>query len=49
MTQIKDMKDKMSDVEEKKWLKVLNLQKKSYLYRLNKEKPIKEEQNEKPW
>jgi Ca-activated chloride channel family protein len=46
---IKDMKDKMSDAEEKKWLKALNSQQNSYLYRLNKEKPMKDEQNEKPW
>ncbi|MEN4053962.1 MULTISPECIES: VWA domain-containing protein [Sulfurimonas] len=49
MAQMKDMKDKMSDAEEKKWLKALNSQQNSYLYRLNKEKPIKEDQNEKPW
>jgi len=49
MAQVKDMKDKMSDAEEKKWLKALNSQQTSYLYRLNKEKPIKEESNEKPW
>ena len=49
MAQMKDMKEKMSDAEEKKWLKALNSQQNSYLYRLNKEKPIKEDQNEKPW
>ena len=49
MAQVKDMKDKMSDAEEKKWLKALNSQQTSYLYRLNKEKPMKDEQNEKPW
>ena len=46
---IKDMKDRMSDAEERKWLKALNSQQNSYLYRLNKEKPMKEEFNEKPW
>ena len=45
----KDMKDKMSDAEEKKWLKALNSQQNSYLYMLNKEKPMKENPNEKPW
>ncbi|MBA1433212.1 MAG: VWA domain-containing protein [Epsilonproteobacteria bacterium] len=43
------MKDKMSDAEEKKWLKRLNAQQSSYLYMLNKEKPMKENTNEKPW
>ena len=47
--QVKDMKDKMSDAEEKKWLKALNSQQTSYLYRLNKEKIMKDEKNEKPW
>jgi len=39
----------MSDAEEKKWLKALNLEKNSYLYRLNRQKPIKEDENVKPW
>ena len=47
--QQKDMKNKMSDAEEKKWLKSLNNQKSSYLYMLNKQKPMKENSNEKPW
>jgi Ca-activated chloride channel family protein len=49
MAQAKDAKEKMSDAEEKKWLKALNAEQTSYLYRLNKEKPMKEDQNEKPW
>jgi Ca-activated chloride channel family protein len=49
MGQMKEMKDKMSDAEEKKWLKALNSQQNSYLYRLNKDKPMKDDQNEKPW
>jgi len=47
--QQKEMKDRMSDAEEKKWLKALNSQQNSYLYMLNKEKPMKENTNEKPW
>ena len=47
--QQKNMKDKMSDAEEKKWLKALNAQQSSYLYMLNKEKPMKDNTNEKPW
>jgi Ca-activated chloride channel family protein len=47
--QQKKMKNVMSDAEEKKWLKALNQQKNSYLYMLNKEKPMKENENEKPW
>ncbi len=42
-------KDKMSDAEEAKWLKELNLEKNTYLYRLGKQKPMKEMHNEKPW
>jgi len=42
-------RDKMSDAEEKKWLKKLQQQQNTYLYMLNKEKPMKENKNEKPW
>ncbi|MFT7004329.1 MAG: Ca-activated chloride channel family protein [Sulfurimonas sp.] len=42
-------KDKMSDAEEAKWLDKLNLEKNTYLYKLGKQKPIKETGNEKPW
>ncbi len=48
-TQQKKKKVKMSDAEEKKWLKSLNQQPSSYLYMLNKPKPIKENKDEKPW
>ena len=47
--QQKNMKNKMSDAEEKKWLKSLDNKQSSYLYMLNKQKPIKENKNEKPW
>ena len=47
--QPQQMKDKMSDAEEKKWLKQLNLQKSTYLYRLNTQKPKEENSDEKPW
>ncbi len=40
---------KMSDAEEKKWLKELNLQKNTYLYRLGKQKQKGENNDEKPW
>lgn len=43
------MKDKMSDAEEKKWLKKLNQQQKSYLYMLNNNQKNQENTNEKPW
>jgi len=43
------MQNRMSDAEEKKWLKRLNSQQSSYLYMLNKQKPVKENKNEKPW
>jgi len=42
-------KEKMSDKEEAKWLKQLNLQKNTYLYRLNNQKPKEENDDEKPW
>ena len=40
---------KMSSKEEKKWLKKLNQQQNSYMYRLNPENTHKEDSNEKPW
>ncbi|MEA3330801.1 MAG: VWA domain-containing protein [Campylobacterota bacterium] len=42
-------KDKMSDAEEVKWLQQLNLQKRTYLYKLNEQKPKEENLDEKPW
>jgi len=42
-------KEKMSEKEEAKWLKQLNLQKNTYLYRLNNQKPKEENNDEKPW
>ena len=39
----------MSDLEEKKWLKKLNMQKNTYMYKLNKTKSKKENYDEKPW
>ena len=39
----------MSDAEEAKWLKQLNLQQSTYLYRLNDQRPREEKTNEKPW
>lgn len=42
-------KDEMSDAEEAKWLQQLNLQKRTYLYRLNEQKPKEENLDEKPW
>ena len=43
------MKDKMSDEEEKKWLKGLNKQQSTFLYRLNKNNKYEESGDEKPW
>jgi len=40
---------KMSDTEELKWLKELNKQKTTYLYRLNSPKTKEENNDEKPW
>ena len=45
----KDSQDKMSDAEEKKWLEKLNLQKNTYMYMLNNQKPQEENSDEKPW
>ena len=42
-------KDEMSDAEETKWIKQLNQQKSTYMYKLNKQKPKKENLDEKPW
>ncbi len=42
-------KDEMSDAEEAKWLKQLNLEKNTYLYKLGEQKPMKDRSNEKPW
>jgi len=39
----------MSDAEEKKWLKQLKTKQNTYLYRLNKQKQSKRDENEKPW
>lgn len=48
-TQESSSKEKMSEAEEQKWLDQLNLQQNSYLYKLDTQKPIKENLNEKPW
>jgi len=48
-TQQAQNRDKMSDAEEKKWLKKLGQQQNTYLYMLNKGKPMKDDENEKPW
>lgn len=42
-------KEMMSDAEEAKWLNELNLQKNSYLYKLDEQKPMKDTSDEKPW
>lgn len=42
-------KQKMSDAEEKKWLKHLNSEKNTYLYRLSDQKTMGDIENEKPW
>ena len=42
--------EKMSDAEEKKWLKYLNSKSNTYLYRLNEnKKPNRSDEDEKPW
>ena len=46
-TQAKEQK--MSDAEEKKWMHKLNTQHKSYMYKIGKQIPIKENSDEKPW
>ena len=48
-SQMRDMKDKMSDAEEAKWLKELNKQQSTYLYMLNKNNKVEENSNERPW
>ena len=42
-------KGEMSEAEEQKWIKQLNQQQNSYMYMLDKQKPIKDDSNEKPW
>ena len=42
-------KAKMSDAEEKKWMKALNANQNTFMYMLNNNKPVKEDTNEKPW
>ena len=42
-------KDKMSDAEEQKWLKQLNMNKNTYMYKLNKEQNPYQGGDEKPW
>jgi len=42
-------KDKMSEAEEKKWLKQLNMNKNTYMYKLNKEQKPYQGEDEKPW
>ena len=41
--------DKMSDAEQDKWLKQLNMNKNTYMYKLNDSKPQERKANEKPW
>lgn len=43
------MQNRMSDAEEAKWLKRLNSEQNTYLYRLNQSRKIKEKSDEKPW
>ena len=40
---------KMSEAEEKKWLKELNKNQNSYMYMLGKQKPKEDNSDEKPW
>ncbi|QOP43119.1 VWA domain-containing protein [Sulfurimonas sediminis] len=47
--QAEKMKNRMSDAEEAKWLKSLNSEQSTYLYRLNQSNKKKENSNEKPW
>ncbi len=42
-------KKEMSDAEEQKWIQQLNLEKNTYMYRLNNQKIQKDDSNEKPW
>lgn len=39
----------MSDAEADKWLNQLNQEQNTYMYRLDEQKPIEEDSNEKPW
>ena len=41
--------DKMSDAEEEKWLKQLNMNKNTFMYKLNNAKQQERKANEKPW
>jgi len=41
--------DKMSDAEEAKWLKQLNMNKNTFMYKLNDSKPQERKTDEKPW
>ena len=41
--------DEMSDAEEEKWLRELNMQQSTFMYMLNNKKTIKRDENEKPW
>lgn len=45
----KDMKNIMSDEEEKKWLKQLSKQQSTFLYKLNDNNKFEDNTNEKPW
>lgn len=47
--QVAQQEAKMSDEEQMKWLKQLNKNQNTYLYRLNNNKSIKDMSNEKPW
>ncbi|WP_428739210.1 VWA domain-containing protein [Sulfurimonas sp.] len=46
---MQQQKAKMSDAEEKKWLKALNQKQKTFLYQLNQDQQIQRSQDEKPW
>jgi len=45
----KDMKNIMSDEEEKKWLKALSKQQSTFLYKLNDDNKFEDKTDEKPW
>ncbi|QSZ41272.1 VWA domain-containing protein [Sulfurimonas aquatica] len=44
-----DMSDEMSDEEQNKWLKQLNKQQNTYMYMLNQENKVEENEDAKPW
>jgi len=48
-SQSKKQAKHMSDAEEKKWLKALNAQKNTYMYKLGEQKPQEDNTDEKPW